>query len=109
MRGTGTGFRIVGDLTDHDEHILGMLGMTDEMIDYMAKTIKRGNLITDDLNKRFIKLNLKILKEIDRICRKYRIRYQLDAATLLVELVIKVLFPDHDAHIAMTRRIISFL
>ena len=25
--------------------------------------------------------NLKILKEIDRICRKYKIRYALDAGT----------------------------
>ena len=27
--------------------------------------------------------SLKILKEIDRICRKYKIRYALDAGTLI--------------------------
>ena len=27
--------------------------------------------------------NLKILKEIDRICRKYKIKYALDAGTLI--------------------------
>lgn len=27
--------------------------------------------------------NLKILKELDRICRKYKIRYALDAGTLI--------------------------
>ena len=27
--------------------------------------------------------NLKILKEIDRICRKYNIKYMLDAGTLI--------------------------
>ena len=35
--------------------------------------------------------NLKILKEIDRICRKYKIQYALDAGT--GQYVIKGLFP----------------
>ena len=37
--------------------------------------------------------NLKILKEIDRICRKYKIQYALDAGTLIGQYVIKGLFP----------------
>ena len=28
-------------------------------------------------------VNLKLLKEIDRICRKYKIKYALDSGTLL--------------------------
>ena len=31
--------------------------------------------------------NLTILKEIDRICRKYNIRYMLDAGTLILSLI----------------------
>ena len=33
--------------------------------------------------KKVHEANLAILKEIDRICRKYRIKYVLDAGTLL--------------------------
>ncbi len=46
--------------------------------------IKAGALImmkTYDMS-RVHEANLTILKEIDRICRKYNIRYMLDAGTL---------------------------
>lgn len=48
MRKTGEGFRVVGDLTNTDRIMnetfwVGVYpGMTDEMIDYMAKTIKEA-------------------------------------------------------------------
>ena len=48
MRATGEGFRIAGDLTNTDRIMndtfwVGVYpGMTDEMIDNMAKTIKKA-------------------------------------------------------------------
>lgn len=48
MRSSGTGYRVVGDLTNTDRIMndafwVGVYpGMTDEMIDYMAKTIKEA-------------------------------------------------------------------
>lgn len=59
---------------------------------------------TYDLSK-VHEVNLKLLKEIDRICRKYKIKYALDAGTLLGAIRHGGFIPwDDDVDIVMTRK-----
>ena len=49
--------------------------------------------------------NLLVLKEIDRICRKYKIKYMMDAGTLLGAVRHQGFIPwDDDADVVFTRK-----
>lgn len=54
--------------------------------------------------KKVHQANLAVLKEIDRICHKYKLKYVLDAGTLIGAVRHKGFIPwDDDADVAMTR------
>ena len=54
--------------------------------------------------KKVHQANLAVLKEIDRICRKYKLKYLLDAGTLIGAVRHQGFIPwDDDADVAMTR------
>lgn len=63
----------------------------------------QGVLKAYDLSK-IHEANLKMLKEIDRICRKYKIRYAVDSGTLLGAVRHQGFIPwDDDVDVAFTR------
>ena len=54
--------------------------------------------------KRAQKINLMLLKEFDRFCRKHDIKYRLEAGTLLGAIRHKGFVPwDDDCDVALTR------
>ena len=61
-------------------------------------------MMADDRLLDVHRANLKLLKEIDRICRKHGIRYMLDSGTLLGAVRHRGFIPwDDDADVAFTR------
>lgn len=65
---------------------------------------KRITMAADYDMSRVHEANLRVLKEIDRICRKYKIQYALDGGTLIGAVRHKGFIPwDDDADIVFTR------
>jgi len=63
-----------------------------------------GIILTDEELKKLQRIELEMLIEIDRICRKYNIEYSLDGGSLIGAVRDKGFVPwDDDADVAMTR------